>query len=180
MVYNMPYFMEMLIPLGAQNRTGKLMQPGPRFVTIHETSLGTKIQPAEKDVQHYIDRVMHPPEEKSIGYHYLVTDKLVIRFVKDHEFTCHAGILGNKVSIGVERIVNVNTDALIAVANQAMVAATLMKKHSIPLKNVVPHKYWTNKECPARLLAGMFGGWDGFVEQVDKFYREEQFILELF
>lgn len=191
MVYSKPNFVEMLIPLGSWNRTGKLMR-AVRFVTIHETSLGTQIEPAEKDMQYYINQVMHPPDGREfVGYHYLVTDEVVIRFLKDNEFTCHAGKFGNKVSIGVERLVNINTDFPRAIANQAMVTATLMEKHSIPLKNVVPHKYWpstktvdfkywTNKECPARLLAGMYGGWQGFIVQVDKFYREKQFILELF
>ena len=186
-----PNFMQLLIPYGSQNRTGKLMR-GPRFITIHETSLGTQNEPAEKDVNYYIDKIMNPPSgQEFIGYHYLVSDQIVIRFIKDNEFTCHAGKFANKVSIGVERLVNVNIDFPLAIANQAMVAATLMKKHNIPLKNVVPHKYWpptktvdykywTNKECPSRLLAGMYGGWNGFIAQVDKFYRDKQFIIELF
>lgn len=176
----LPKFIEMLVPKGAANRTGKLLD-SPSYVTIHETSLGTNIEPAYKNAAHYIARVMQPPKDfEFIGYHYLVTDIEVIRFIPDNEFTCHAGSEGNKVSIGIERLVNVNTDFDIAIANQAMVTATLMKKYGIHLGNVVPHKFWSGKECPARLLAGMNGGWNGFIEQVYTFYRKEQFLVDLF
>ena len=193
MGYSIPEFKELLVPLGSRNRTGKLMKHGrPRFITIHETSPGLQSEPGYKDVNYYIHKIMNPPQGlEFIGYHYLITERLVIRFMLDNEFTCHCGKFGNKVSVGLERVVNIETNHEIAIAYQAMVAATLMKKHDIPLRNVVPHKYWpptrtsnfqywTNKECPARLLAGLYGGWDGFIKRVNKYYQEERFIFEMF
>ena len=173
-------FTEMLVPLGATNRTGKFME-GPSFITIHETSLGINIEPAYKDIPHYINLVMNPPKSMEfIGYHYLVSHSEIVRLIPDNEYTCHAGSKeGNTKSIGIERIVNVNTDFIRAIEIQAMVSATLMEKYNIPLNNVVPHKFWNGKECPARLLAGMNGGWAGFLAQVSKFYEQKQFIYEL-
>lgn len=173
-------FVERLVPLGATNRTGKFLE-GPFFVTIHETSLGTNIEPAYKDVNHYINMVMNPPKGmEPIGYHYLVSDSEVIRLIPDNQYTCHAGTKqGNKQSIGIERVVNVNTNFERAIANQALVAATLMRKYDIPLCNVVPHKMWNGKECPARLLAGMHGGWSGFINQVNEFFQTKRFLIEL-
>lgn len=173
-------FTEKLVPLGATNRTGKFME-GPSIITIHETSLGTQIESADKDINRYINMVLNPPKGmEAVGYHYIVSDLEVVRLIPDKEYTCHTGNkFGNNTSIGIERVVNVNTDFPRAIANQALVTATLMRKYDIPLINVVPHKIWNGKECPARLLAGMHGGWTGFIGQVSKFFAMEQFLIEL-
>jgi len=187
----MPEFREMLVPLGTQNRTGKKI-PHLRFITIHEASTGTELAPAYKNVDYYISKIMCPPEKtRFVGYHYLVSDTVVIKFMNDTDFTCHAGKFGNRSSLGIERLVFEGLDHNRAVWNQALVAATLMRKHNIPLKNVVPHKFWPptktkdfkfniGKECPSRLLAGMFGGWEGFLDKVNECYENELFLVELF
>lgn len=174
-------FTEILVPSGATNRIGKFME-GPSYITIHETSLGTNPEPAHHDVIYYKNLIMNPSEGREfIGYHYLVSDSEIIRFIPDNEYTRHTGSEeGNNKSIGIESIANVNTDFKRAIEIQAMVSATLMRKYGIPIENVVTHKFWSRKECPARLLAGMYGGWTGFLAQVNKFYNEKQFILELF
>ena len=48
-----------------------------------------------------------------------------------------------------------------------------MYMYDISLSHVVPHKHWNEKkDCPSRLLSGMYGGWDGFIAQVEKFYTD--------
>ena len=176
---DIPEFVELMVPIGSWNRTGKKLHHGPRFITIHETSLG--LNASERDEHYYINKMFNPPERYLyIGYHYLVTDKKVIRFINDDEYTCHAGRIANNLSIGIERLVYIHMDAQKAVTNQALVTATLLKKHNLPLKNVVTHKFWNGKECPARLLAGMYGGWQGFLKQVEMFLQTEKFINKLF
>lgn len=169
-------FVRMLVPLGASNRQGKVIEP--TYITIHETSPGTQIEPKHKDIGYYTYYIMNPSSEKEeIGFHYIVSDKKIVQFIPDNEFTRHC-LDGNLCSIGIERIVNLNVNFEKAICNQARLAATLMKKHAIPLENVVPHKFWNGKQCPARLLAGMYGGWNGFVDKVEFFYKNKQFIID--
>lgn len=49
-------------------------------------------------------------------------------------------------------------------ANAAWLAATLAKKYDIPLVKVVPHKHWTGKNCPSRILPQ----WSKFLNMIDK------------
>lgn len=170
-------FIEELVPLGASNRTGKIIQP--THITIHECSLGVNVQPAYKNVLHYVRMVMEPPNGfEFVSYHYIVSDNVIVRLIPDNECAYHAKG-GNLKSIGIERTVNEGTDFDKAISNQAQLAATLMFKLQIPLENVVPHRFWLGKECPARLLAGLYGGWDGFIAKVERFYNLQQFIEEL-
>jgi N-acetylmuramoyl-L-alanine amidase CwlA len=37
-----------------------------------------------------------------------------------------------------------------------------MKKYSIPISNVVPHKKWSGKQCPQEILPY----WDQFINQI--------------
>ncbi len=57
-----------------------------------------------------------------------------------------------------------------AIALQEKLTAFLMHKYNIPIENVVPHKKWSGKDCPSRLLYGLYGGWDGFIEKVKYYY----------
>ena len=170
-------FTNWLIPVGASNRPGQLRYPS--YVTIHECSLGREITPANFNREHYI-RLMEKPKVKEIGYHYLVTDSEVVRFIPDNEKAYQAGTaLGNLQSIGIERLVNDGTDVEKAISVQAQLSATLMYKWDIPLFNVVPHKHWRGKDCPARLLAGQNGGWARFIAEVQLYFETRDFIPEI-
>jgi N-acetylmuramoyl-L-alanine amidase len=66
------------------------------------------------------------------------------------------------------------------VERTAKLAAVLMKKHGIPLKNVVPHYHWPrrgasppNKNCPHFLLDNGRPGakWRAFRGRVNYHYR---------
>jgi len=167
-----------LIPVGATNRSGELRQP--TYITIHECSLGTGKTPSSYNREYYI-HLMEKPKVKKSGYHYLVTDTEVIRFIPDDEIAIHAGTyFGNLRSIGIERLVNVDVNFEKAISIQAKLAATLMKKWNIPISNVVSHKYWSGKGCPARLLAGQNRGWKkGFIPQVQHYFESQDFFREV-
>ena len=52
-----------------------------------------------------------------------------------------------------------------------------MFMYNIPIQNVVPHKFWSGKECPSRLLAGMYRWtWNRFIRTVTSYFTTEEFI----
>ncbi len=61
-------------------------------------------------------------------------------------------------SIGIEICENADGNFEKAVENAQRLIRQLMKEQSIPLANVVPHKRWSGKECPRKLL----NRWDSF------------------
>ena len=165
-----------LLPKNSPKRVGNMR---PQWITIHETSLGTEVRPADRDFCWY-HKLLH--NESTIGYHFLVQarygeDAVIYQFLETCVSTHHTGnSIGNSTSIGIERLVNVETDFEVAIMAQAKLAATLMHIYDIPIGHVVPHKYWSEKECPSRLLAGMYGGWDGFIEKVQYCFDNKDFI----
>ena len=40
------------------------------------------------------------------------------------------------------------------IVETAKLAALLMMRYNVPLRNVVPHNYWSGKNCPAPLMTG--------------------------
>ena len=167
-----------LLPYDSPSRCGTM---DPKWITIHETTLGTDIKDTKNGTMYglaHYEELLHPPNPKRIGYHYLVeanygVESRVYQFLEPTVMTHHTGTeKGNLSSIGIERLVNTDTDFERAIAVQARLTAMLMATYNIPIRHVVPHKYWSGKECPARLLAGMFGGWDGFIETVKKIFIE--------
>lgn len=161
-----------ILPYGP-NYLGTIERNSETYITIHESSDGTEPSPADHTIEFYENRLKNPPAgmDKRIGYHFMLDDSRIVQFIPLMYRTAHAGSTEGNNSIAIERLVNCNVDFPKAIANQAKLAATLMYMYDIPLSHVVPHKYWKEKkDCPARLLAGMYGGWDGFIAQVEKFY----------
>ena len=156
----------------------------PTFITIHETWIEGQIcqKPKMYNAEYYINQLRNPQLTSdgtlsTTGYHYLVeankgqNSPIVYYLIPDDIITHHCGSFGNKVSIGIERLVNEETDHEKSVVIQAELTAKLMFKYNIPLENVVPHKYWNpDKNCPGCLLAGLYGGWDGFIEKVAYYF----------
>ena len=163
-----------ILPYGS-NYLGTIERNNETFITIHESSDGTGVATADRTLEYYENRLKNPPAgvDKRIGYHFMVDDSRIVQFIPLNYRTAHAGSTEGNHSIAIERLVNCNVDFPKAIANQAKLAATLMYMYDIPLSHVVPHKHWNEKkDCPARLLAGMYGGWDGFIAQVEKFYAD--------
>lgn len=146
----------------------------PTYITIHETETGHELSSAEWNYEMYQKRL--DDNSNSIGYHFMIEANYndiskIYQFLELDVYTNHTGDdYGNKNSIGIERLVNVNTDMERAIDLQARLTAFLMYKYNIPIKNVVPHKKWSGKDCPSRLLFGLYGGWTGFINKVQQYY----------
>lgn len=152
----------------------------PTYITIHETSLGLEKKESERNAQHYINLLEHPQGDPRCAYHFLCSDNEVWQFLPTWVRTAHSGSTEGNSSIAIERLVNVDIDFDKAIANQAKLTATLMWMYNINIDHVVPHKYWSGKECPARLLAGMYGwNWNRFINTVLIYYGAEDFFTDV-
>src|SRR5690625_864463 len=101
----------------------------------------------------------HRAGGRSGGWHGTGDDTQIVQHLPTNESGWHGGVgngAGNRQSIGIEICENSDGDFNKAVENAQRLIAELMGKHGIPLDNVVPHKHWSGKNCPRKLL----GGWE--------------------
>ena len=80
---------------------------------------------------------------------------------------------GDMYSIGIEMCEKRGQSIVKTFDRAAKLAAYNMYAHDIPLRNVVPHYYWTGKRCPHLLLDNGKPGfkWSWFISRVDYYYR---------
>ena len=120
----------------------------PKYIVIHEVSLGIGKTPESYNMEHYANKILQDGINGSkVGYHYLVGDKKIYQFIPDDCYTCHTMTSLNYCSIGIERLVCKGISYCDALHNQAKLAATLMVKWDIPFENVISHK-------TARIMTG--------------------------
>ncbi|MFV4883366.1 N-acetylmuramoyl-L-alanine amidase [Bacillus velezensis] len=142
------------IPVGHNNRPGYAMEPA--YITVHNTANTAKGASA----------AMHARYEKNpetpTSWHFTVDEKEIYQHLPLNENGWHAGDgnrgTGNRKSIGIEICENSDGDFEKAVANAQWLIKKLMKEQGISLVNVVPHKHWSGKQCPRKLL----DRWDSF------------------
>lgn len=172
-----PYY----LPFG-NSRVGKFQEP--RYIVIHETSIGTEKAPEYKNIEYYTDKLFLD-KDNEVAYHYLCSDNEIVQFIPDFEVAYHSGTKLNYRSIGVERLVNEVINFPDALHNQAKLVATLMYKWRIPLRRVITHKNSRiavgamPKECPARMLDFQYGGLDAFLDEVVHCVRNKDFFPEV-
>lgn len=169
------------LPFG-NSREGKMQNP--RYIVIHETSIGTEKAPEYKNMEYYKNRLFNDPENV-VAFHYLCSDREILQFVPDFEVAYHSGSKLNYRSIGIERLVNEVINFPDALHNQAKLTATLMYKWGIPIQRVITHKNariaveTQPKECPARMLDFQYGGEDAFKKEVINCIRKKDFFYEV-
>lgn len=155
----------------------------PTFITIHETSIGIEKAPANRTIDYYTNLLEHPElkeRDPRIAFHFLCGDDQVVQYLPTNVRTAHSGTYEGNSSIAIERLVNINIDFDKAINNQAKLAASLMDMWNIPLEHVVPHKFWSGKECPARLLAGAYGwNWTDFLNLVKAYFDKKDFFTDI-
>jgi len=172
-----PYY----LPFG-NKRERKFQEP--RYIVIHETSIGTEKAPKYKNMEYYVNRLMFE-HDSVVAYHYLCSDQEIMQFIPDFEVAYHSGTKLNYRSIGIERLVNEEINFFDALYNQAKLTATLMYKWGIPLRQVITHKNARiavgalPKECPARMLDFQYGGVDAFLNEVVICIRNKDFFREV-
>ena len=90
----------------------------------------------------------------SLNWHFTVDQYRAIQHIPLNETGRHAdrGGPGDMYSIGIEMGEVRSHNPIVTWNRSAKLTAVLMKQYNIPLRNVVPHYYWTGKNCPAPLL----------------------------
>ncbi|MCY8515897.1 N-acetylmuramoyl-L-alanine amidase [Bacillus atrophaeus] len=142
-----------IIPKGNNNRPGYSMNP--TYITVHNTANTA----AGANAKMHARYVKNPDTPTS--WHFTVDDKEIYQHLPLNENGWHAGDgngSGNRQSIGIEICENADGDFEKAVANAQWLIKKLMKEQGISLANVVPHKHWSGKQCPRKLL----DRWDSF------------------
>ena len=168
-----------LLPLDSPKRVGIMY---PKYITIHETELGEELSPNTYCYEYYQKKLLD--NSSSIGYHFMVEanhnePSRIYQFLETSVSTHHCGHSeGNSKSLGIERLVNVDTDMERAIDVQAKLTALLMLNFNIPIENIKTHNYWNPKKlCPNRLLVNKYGSWNSFINKI-QFYLDNKERIE--
>ena len=139
----------------------------PRYITMHNTE-----NPSADAMQHA--RALNNGALRC-NWHYTVDPYVTMQHIPLNETGRHAdrGGPGDMYSIGIEMGEVRSHNPIVTWNRSAKLTAVLMKQYHIPLRNVVPHYYWTGKNCPAPLLTNGRPGhkWSWFISRVDYYRR---------
>lgn len=165
----------------------KVVRPmTPRYITIHSTQNYTA-DAARHSLALKRGALRSPkrPGGNRIGYliwHYTTDDRVAIQHMPVNEQGEHADFNGpgNRTSIGIEMCEHRGSNRAATLERTARLSAILMKRHNIPLRNVVPHYHWPrkgrnppNKNCPHFLMDNGRPGakWRAFIARVNHHYQ---------
>ncbi len=139
----------------------------PRFITVHNTE-----NPGAGAIQHA--RALNNGALHN-NWHFTVDQGLAVQHLPLNESGYHAdsGGPGDRYSIGIEMCEKRGESLTRTFDRSAKLIASLMYEHNIPLRNVVPHYYWTKKRCPHLLLDNGVprARWSWFISRVDYYSR---------
>ena len=157
----------MFMPKSSQPLRRRSSRMKPRFITMHNTE-----NPSADAMQHA--RALNNGALRC-NWHYTVDPYVTMQHIPLNETGRHAdrGGPGDMYSIGIEMGAVRSHNPIVTWNRSAKLTAVLMKQYHIPLRNVVPHYYWTGKNCPAPLLTNGRPGhkWSWFISRVDYYYR---------
>ena len=180
-----PAITKALIPSGEKGRH-RMLPMVPRYVTIHSTqnySLGADAFTHAE----LLKRGGLKSSHNSLGYltwHFTVDEHSIYQSLPTKEQGQHADYdgPGNKSSIGIEMCENEGNSRAKTLDRTARLTATLLKKHNIPLTNVVPHQHWRrirtsdgrdmgHKNCPKFLMDNGEPGakWQEFLNSIKSY-----------
>ncbi len=176
-----------LIPSGRHARLYKRPMR-PRYITIHSTQNYSAAADAMQHSKALKNGKLRAPKRKGgnrIGYlawHYSIDESRAVQHIPDNEQGEHADFdgPGNNYSLGLEMCENRGNSRAATLERTAKLTAYLMKKHGIPIRNVVPHYHWPrvglstpHKNCPHFLLDNGRPGakWKAYQAKVMGYYR---------
>lgn len=176
-----------LIPSGRHARKYKRKMT-PRYITIHSTQNYSKGADAWRHSLALKNGKLRAYKRRGgnrIGYlvwHYSIDEDRVVQHLPDNEQGEHADFdgPGNNYSLGLEMCENRGNSRSATLERTAKLTAYLMKRHRIPIRNVVPHYHWPrvgnripNKNCPHFLLDNGRPGakWKAYQDKVMVYYN---------
>ncbi|MBG9793009.1 N-acetylmuramoyl-L-alanine amidase [Paenibacillus dendritiformis] len=150
-----------LLPDGRPNKPSRPMKP--QYITIHNTDNSAPGATAEAHSRY----ILNGSAGAQKSWHYTVDDREVYQHLRDDEQGWHDGDgngPGNTTSIGIEVCMYQGMDEAKAWQRAAELIALLCKRHAIAVSRVVPHRHWSGKACPSRILPR----WSEFIKLVEK------------
>jgi N-acetylmuramoyl-L-alanine amidase len=146
-----------LIP-SSNTKTRPKTPMNPKYITVHTTANKSKGANALAHAN-----LQYKGNVRVASWHYTIDEKEIYQSVPTNEVAYHAGTsAGNRQSIGIEICVNSDGNFEKAKENAIWLIRYLMDKHDIPISHVVPHKFWSGKDCPQEILPY----WDKFIDQI--------------
>ena len=157
----------------------------PRYITIHSTqNYSADAWKHSLALKRGALRAPKRPGGNRIGYliwHFTVDDKVALQHMPTNEQGEHADFNGpgNNYSIGIEMCEHRGSNLGATMDRTAKLAAYLMVKNGIPLRNVVPHYHWPRrgchppkKNCPHFLMDNGSPGrkWNAFLGKINYYY----------
>jgi len=176
---------KLLIPKGRHGRW-RTKRMNPRYITIHSTQNYSRTGDAYGHAKFLYTGALKG-RKNSLGYltwHLSVDDHSAYQSLPFNEQGQHADYegRGNRQSIGIEMCENKGNSRSKTLRRTAKIAAGLMNKYNIPLKNVVPHQHWRrvrhadgrdlgHKNCPHFLMTNGKPGpkWQAFLKMVKSY-----------
>jgi N-acetylmuramoyl-L-alanine amidase len=173
-----------LIPEGRYGRH-KTRFMRPRYITIHSTQNFGQGAGARAHAR-LLQRGTLTSRHNSLGYltwHFTVDDLSIYQSLPTNEQGQHADYegTGNRKSIGIEICENRGNSRTATLELTAKLTAEMMRRHGIPLSNVVPHQHWErirysdgrnlgHKNCPHFLMTKGKPGkkWEAFLKRVER------------
>ncbi|MFT7444010.1 MAG: N-acetylmuramoyl-L-alanine amidase [Granulosicoccus sp.] len=174
-----------LIPRGQYGRS-KTRSMSPRYITIHSTQNYSGGANARTHAR-LLQRGGLTSQNNALGYltwHFSVDDHSIYQSLPTNEQGQHADYegTGNRKSIGIEMCENRGNSRSATLDRTARLTADLMRRHNIPLRNVVPHQHWKRirysdrrnlgyKNCPNFLMTNGKPGakWQAFLNQIKRY-----------
>lgn len=136
-------------------------QMDPKYITVHNTA-NTAAGATDEMHARYLKGI----DWQNKSWHFTVDDDSVTQHIPTNLNGWHAGDgvngTGNRQSIGIEICENADGDYAKAEQNAIELIRYLMEKHNISINLVVPHKHWSGKNCPRKIL----DRWDDFIREV--------------
>jgi N-acetylmuramoyl-L-alanine amidase len=140
----------------------------PKFITIHSTA-----NPTGDASSH--SKYLNSGKSGSLCWHFTVDQAHAVQHLPLNRHGHHADHSGpgDKYSIAIEMCEVRWQSPARTYDRAAKLTATLMQQYNIPLRNVVPHFYWSGKNCPSPILDGGRPGykWSWFISRVDYYNR---------
>lgn len=135
----------------------------PEYITIHETA-NTAV--GANDLAHA--NLQFNGNARDASWHFQIDEDSCYQSLPCNIAGMHAGDgwngTGNRKSIAIEICVNKDGNYEKAIKNAADLVSQLMKQYNIPIEKVVPHRKWSGKNCPTKLLPR----WDEFIRSIGK------------
>lgn len=142
----------------------------PKRISVHNTANPSKGAGAKEHNKLLHNESKKGEQARQASYHFSVDDKYICQNLPLNEVGWATGDgsgadSGNMTAIHIEICENVDMDYHQAEENAIALIRYLMKEFDIPLSNVLPHKHFSGKHCPHKILDAK-GGWDAFVNRI--------------